>query len=173
MTHNGDGGELIKQIHQACDERFPLVDKSFGVSAQGYLRSRRLIVDAIDLEAVLHWITPDIIGTMDDSFKDRFRNLILLAIRRQGCLNEHDQDRILKLPIFKELTACQTDPGKFYRHLVLKKNSNFIERSIPRFAKANHIRCLESRAFQYFPTQVFLTRRRTTTENFLNLSDIQ
>jgi hypothetical protein len=116
LTHNGDDEEAIKQIHRACSERFPLVDRNFSVSAQSYLRSSRRIVDATDLEALLQWITPEIIEAMDDLLKDGFRNLILLAVRHRGRLNDHNQNRISKLPIFKEFTACKTDSGKFYKY---------------------------------------------------------
>ena len=93
------------------------MEKSFKVSVDGYLLSRRQIVNALDLEALLSWITPEIIEPIDDRLKDRLREHILLAVRRQGgFLKRHDQEILSQLPIFKELIACETKSGDLYRY---------------------------------------------------------
>ena len=91
------------------------------MSTHGYLLSRRKIVNALDLEALLSWITPEIIELIDNRLKDRLREHILLAVRLQGnFLNKHDQEILSQLPIFKELIACETESGDLYRYESIK-----------------------------------------------------
>ena len=92
------------------------MERSFQVSNQGYLRSCRQIVDASDLEALITWITPERLSSIDSQLKDRLREHILLAIRRRGTLLEQREKRILsQLPIFKELIATETESEVLYR----------------------------------------------------------
>lgn len=103
---SGESG-LIADIYQLVKAPFPLVEKSFQSSPTGYLRANRQIVDATDLEAILHWITPDILSKANTSIKDRFRIHIILSIhQRQNALPEQHNDLISKLPIFKKLVPC-------------------------------------------------------------------
>src|ERR1700684_1470102 len=83
LAQTGKGHELIFEIFQACPDRFPLIEKSFKVTKQGYLRSLRLIVDVLDIEGLLSWITPERISFIENELKDRLRDHILLAIRRR------------------------------------------------------------------------------------------
>jgi hypothetical protein len=92
------------------------------VSIHGYLRSHRKIVNALDLEALLSWITPEIIEMIDNRLKDRLREHILHAVRLQGVLlKKHDQEILSQLPIFKELIACETESGDLYRYEFIKR----------------------------------------------------
>lgn len=106
------------EIYQICGAQFPLVDENFKVSTNGYLRSKRRIVDATDLEALLHWITPAIIEKFDDSLKDRFRTHILFALRRRvGIpLHKHDHEKLSKLPVFKKLVPGESESGPLYKY---------------------------------------------------------
>jgi hypothetical protein len=99
------------------------VEKSFKVSIHGYLVSRRQIVNALDLEALLSWMTPEIIEPIDNRLKDRLREHILLAVRRQGgFLKKHYQEILSQLPIFKELIACEPKSGYLYRYKHLQNS---------------------------------------------------
>ena len=107
MTCTGIGGDLITEIYKACSARFPLVDGKFRVAANGYLRSKRRVVDPTDLEALLYWITPAIIEELDNSLKDRFRTHILFALRRRlGIpLNKHDHDIVIQIACIQEIRS--------------------------------------------------------------------
>ena len=92
------------------------MEKSFNVSSQGYLRSRRRIVDALDLEGLLSWITPERITSIENQLKDRLREHVLLAVRRRGTLlEEEEKSKLAELPIFKELVPSETQSGVLYR----------------------------------------------------------
>jgi hypothetical protein len=109
----GENG-LIADIYKLGKSPFPLVEKKFQSSPTGYLRANRQIVDATDLEALLHWITPDILSNTDSSIRDRFRTHLISSIRqRQDALPEFHNDLISKLPIFKKLVPC--DSAERYR----------------------------------------------------------
>jgi hypothetical protein len=133
MACTGVGGDLITEIYKACSAQFPLVDATFRVATNGYLRSKRRVVDPTDLEALLHWITPAIIEKLDDSLKDRFRTHILCALRRRlGIpLNKHDYDLLSKLPVFKKFVPCEGESGSLYRYGI-SICSNTVGRFIPR-----------------------------------------
>jgi hypothetical protein len=120
LAATGIGGDLIKEIYQVCGAQFPLVDENFKVSANGCLRLKRQIVDATDLETLLHWITPDIIERFDNSLKDRFRTHILFALRRRlgVLLHKHDHEKLSKLPIFKKLVPCESETGPHYKYVM-------------------------------------------------------
>jgi hypothetical protein len=116
LTQTGDGQELIFEIFQACTDRFPLVEKSFKVTNQGYLRSRRRIVDALDLEGLLSWITPDRIASIENELKDRLREHILLVGRRHGTpLEDEEKSKLAELPVFKKLIPNETQSGVLFR----------------------------------------------------------
>lgn len=132
MTCTGVGGDLITEIYKVCSAQFPLVHENFQVAGNGYLRSNRRIVDPMDLEALLHWITPAIIQELDNSLKDRFRTHILFALRRLGIpLKKHDHDLLFKLPVFKKFVPCENESGSLYKYEV-SICFNMIGRSIPR-----------------------------------------
>lgn len=117
LTQSGGGHELIFDLFQACPDRFPLVEKSFKVTDQGYLRSSRRIVDALDLEGLLTWITPKRITLIENELKDRLRGHILLAGRRNGTqLEDEQKSRLAELPIFKKLVPDETQSGVLYRY---------------------------------------------------------
>jgi hypothetical protein len=79
------------------------------------LRSRGHIVDAVDLAALLRWITPDRIHTLDPRLKDRLRQHLLLTIRLQGgILQRKDKEMLSQLSIFKELIPNTSDSGDLY-----------------------------------------------------------
>ena len=116
FTQTGDSQELISEIYQACTDRFPLVEKSFKVTSQGYLRSHRLIVDALDLASLLSWITPKRIMSIENQLKDRLREHVLLAVRRrETLLEEEEKSKLAELPIFKELVPSETQSEDLYR----------------------------------------------------------
>jgi hypothetical protein len=109
----GESG-LIAEIYKLGKAPFPLVEKSFRSSPTGYLRVNRQIVDATDLEALLHCITPDILSKADASIRDRFRTHLISSTRqRPDALSEYHNDLISKLPIFKRLVPC--DAAERYR----------------------------------------------------------
>src|SRR5213075_1833301 len=97
----------IRGIYQKYGQKFPLVDRRLQVSNGSYLRINRIIVEGTDLEALLHWITPDLAQKFDDMLKDRFRLHILTALRRRvGIpLKEHDRDRLCNLPVYRKMVA--------------------------------------------------------------------
>jgi len=98
-----------------------MVEKSFEVSSKGCLRSSRRIVEAVDLEALLSWITPERILSLPNQIKDRIRAHILLAIRRRGSLLEKsEKSKLSEMPIFKELIATETPCGDVFRLFPLK-----------------------------------------------------
>lgn len=116
FSQTGDGKELISAIFQACADRFPLVEGSFSVTSQGYLRSHRQIVDTIELEALLSWMTPERIRLIDNQLKDRLRKHFLVSIHRRGTpLRRPDQWKLSQLPIFKELIASETESDTLFR----------------------------------------------------------
>lgn len=107
--------ELITDICRTSTTSIPCVENTFRSSPTGYLRSSRQIVEGTDLEALLHWITPDILARTDTSILDRFRMHLVSAIRRrpESLLNHH-KDRISKLPIFKKLEPYNhAEPYRF------------------------------------------------------------
>jgi hypothetical protein len=92
------------------------VEKSFEVTKKGYLRSRRRIVDALDLEGLLNWITPEKIKSIENQLKDRLREHLLLAGRGRGTLlEEEEKSRLAELPVFKKLVPDETQSGVLYR----------------------------------------------------------
>jgi hypothetical protein len=114
FRHTGDG--IIYEIYQSCNVPFPLVERSFTVGSQGYLRRCQRIVDEDNLEAVLTWITADKVEQVDNRIKDRLREHILYAIRRRGTsLEEHERETITQLPMFKECIPCENEAGVPYR----------------------------------------------------------
>jgi len=73
-------------------------------------------VGALDLEALVNWITPERIKSLPNPLKDRIRNHILVAIRRRGSLLEKPEKlRLSEMPIFRELIATETQSGGVYR----------------------------------------------------------
>ena len=88
------------------------MEGSFKVSPKSYLYSSRQIVAPTDLEALLNWITPEIVEIMDQTLKDRFREHLGLAIGPLQKMQQHDLvSKLSKLPVFKKLTPCQTHSG--------------------------------------------------------------
>jgi hypothetical protein len=112
----GDGGELLRTIFHDTNRRFPLVEKNFKVSSTGYPRSARRIVDTTDLEALLYWITPEIIGDLEDSVKELYAGHLVMALRRRlGVpLAKVELERISKLPVFKKIVTVEVDSGTTY-----------------------------------------------------------
>ena len=159
------------EILTACGGRFPLVEKTFEVSANGYLRSTRKIVDATDLEALLHWITPEILEPLDNALKDRYRKHILIGIRRRLGISllKQDCESLSKLPIFKKFIACENGPT-VYRY-GWSKCFDTIGQYIPRYTKLKVTLYLAFHAFQSLRIQIFSMHPPMKTKNFSNLSD--
>jgi hypothetical protein len=113
---SGNGGELLRTIFHDDNRRFPLVEKNFKVSSTGYARSARRIVDTTDLEALLYWITPEIIGDLEDSEKELYAGHLVMALRRRlGVpLPKADLERVSRLPVFKKIVAVEVDSGTTY-----------------------------------------------------------
>jgi hypothetical protein len=144
------------------------------MSMNGYLLARRKIVDALDLEALLSWITPEIIEPIDNRLKDGLRDHIMLAVRRQGgFLKRRDQEILSQLPIFKELIACETKSGDLYRYkLKYDEYSNSTGRSTPIF-KIQFMLCPGFHAFQLSQKHTFLMPPWKAIGRFSALLDIQ
>lgn len=93
-----------------------MVERGFQAPLNGYLRATRQIVDATDLAALLTWVTPNTIANTNALFRDRFRNHLRFAIRRQGdSIDPHHITLLSKLPIFKTLVPFERESAPFYR----------------------------------------------------------
>ena len=73
-------------------------------------------MDEDDFEALLKWITADIIEQVDDQIRDRLRKHILHSIRRRGTsLEEHERGILSQLPLFREYIPCENESDVPYR----------------------------------------------------------
>lgn len=83
------------------------------MSRTGFLRSTRRIVDTTDLEALLQWITPEIINGLGNSVKDRYKEHLVVSLRRRlGIpLHKEEHEKLLKLPLFKKVVSVEGKSG--------------------------------------------------------------
>jgi hypothetical protein len=109
------------------------VHKDFKASAGGYLREFRIVATFSDLEAVLTWVTPDIVEPLEDVLKDRLRTHLLSAITAQGRLKEGQQVTLSKLPIFKELVPSRHASDQLYTtaYSALPSNQVYLVSNVP------------------------------------------
>ena len=113
MAQTGDNADLITSILQLSGRRFPVVDSDFKIPRTGFLRSTRRIVDTTDLEALLQWITPEIINGLENCVKDRYKEHLVVSLRRRlgFPLHKEEHEKLLKLPIFKKVVSTESKSG--------------------------------------------------------------
>jgi hypothetical protein len=75
-------------------------------------------VDTTDLEALLQWITPEIIDGLDNSVKEQYKShLVVILRRRLGVpLQKTEHQNLLKLLIFKKLVAVESKSGDIIKY---------------------------------------------------------
>lgn len=105
--------DIIHEIWKSCGADFPLVNCDFDSSPTGYLRSCRRIVDAMDLEAILGWLTPDRIATVEKKVKDRLPQYLHRVISRRDALQPTEKEQLSLLPVFKKLIPDNVDGGLY------------------------------------------------------------
>jgi hypothetical protein len=104
------GADVVRDIHQISGA-FPIVDERFRATA-GFLRKSRQIADAMDMDALLLWITPEVVIDLSHNTRDALRShLWAQIVHRGGILEESQKDMILRLPIFKRWVVKQAVSG--------------------------------------------------------------
>lgn len=106
--------DIIYEIWHSCGATFPLVKRSFQSSPTGYLQSCARIVDAMDFKAVLTWITPERVATINTQLRSRLSQHIHRVISRRDHLEPIERKQLSLLPIYRELVPSNSE-GALYR----------------------------------------------------------
>lgn len=75
-------------------------------------------MDTTDLEALLQWITLEIIDSLDNSVKDQYKShLVVILRRRLGVpLQKTEHQKLLELLIFKKLVPVESKSGDMIKY---------------------------------------------------------
>jgi sacsin len=110
LIPHATGGALIMKIYEKARKSFPLVDGRLNVSAKGFLRSTRRIIDTTDIRTIFEWITPEIVAALSDSTRDDLRKY--LVAHTTFDLSEIDRVHLSRLPIYKTLLVQRNMSSK-------------------------------------------------------------
>lgn len=111
LSLDGPGDGLIKQIYDLTRE-FPLVKKDFVVSNNGYLRTTKSIVRTTDIDALLKWITADMVTKLPSKCRNGLRvHLFRQMLSLCKSLKQQDLEQVKMLPIFRQVSAVMTEHG--------------------------------------------------------------
>jgi hypothetical protein len=112
-----DGADIVRKIHQISGA-FPIVDERFR-AAGGFLRKSRQIADAMDMDALLLWITPKVVIDLPHNTRDALRSHLSKQLVRRGAIEESQKDLVLRLPIFRSWVVTQAASGAKLGYIVL------------------------------------------------------